>query len=48
MNGRVRPSIWYRYVDDTFTALFDSKDTAIEFLQFLNSRHNSITFTIEF
>ena len=27
MNGTVRPSFWYRYVDDTFT-MFDSKDTA--------------------
>ncbi|XP_078382309.1 uncharacterized protein LOC144664995 [Oculina patagonica] len=46
-NARVRPSCWYRYVDDTFT-LFDSKDTANEFLRYLNSRHNSIKFTIEF
>ena len=35
MNGKVRPSLWYRYVDDTFT-MFDSKDTACEFLQYLN------------
>ena len=47
MNGKVRPSLWYRYVDDTFT-MFDSKDTACEFLQYLNSRHHSIKFTIEF
>ena len=47
MNGKVCPSLWYRYVDDTFT-MFDSKDTANEFLQYLNSRHNSIKFTIEF
>jgi len=39
MNGRVCP--------DTFT-MFDSKDTANEFLRYLNSRHNSIKFTIEF
>ena len=43
----VRPSFWYRHVDDTFT-MFDSKDTANEFLRYLNSRHNSIKFTIEF
>ena len=47
MNGTVRPSFWYRYVDDTFT-MFDSKDTANEFLRYLNSRHNSFKFTIEF
>ena len=47
INGKVRPSLWYRYVDDTFT-MFDSKDTACEFLQYLNSRHHSIKFTIEF
>ena len=47
MKGKVRPSLWYRYVDDTFT-MFDSKDNACEFLQYLNSRHHSIKFTIEF
>ena len=47
MNGKVRPSLWYRYVYDTFT-MFDSKDTACDFLQYLNSRHHSIKFTIEF
>ena len=46
-NASVRPSFWYRYVDDTLT-MFDSKDTANEVLRYLNSRHNSIKFTIEF
>jgi len=44
---RFHPTLWYRYVDDTFSML-DSKDTANEFLEYLNSRHNSIKFTIEF
>ena len=44
---RFHPTLWYRYVDDTLS-MFDSKDTATEFLKYLNSRHNSIKFTIEF
>ena len=47
MSGQVCPSFWYKYVDDTFT-MFENKDTANEFLQYLNSRHNSIKSTIEF
>ena len=39
MNSRFCLSLWFRYVDDTFTT-FDSKDTANEFLSFLNSRHD--------
>ena len=45
-NPRFHPTLWYRYVDDTFS-MFDSKDTANEFLKYLNGRHNSIKFTIE-
>ena len=45
--SRFCPSLWFRYVDDTFTT-FDSKNNANEFLNFLNSRHDSIKFTIEF
>ncbi|XP_068696778.1 uncharacterized protein [Montipora foliosa] len=47
MNSRFCPSLWFRDVDSTFT-MFDSKDNANEFLSFLNSRHDSIKFTIEF
>ena len=46
-NLRLHPTLWYRYVDDTF-ALFDTKDNANEFLKYLNTRHTSIKFTIEF
>jgi len=45
-NNQSRPSIWIRYVDVTFS-LFDSKDTATRFLDFLNSRHPNISVTIE-
>ena len=46
-NSIGRPSIWFRYVDDTFT-LFDSKGNALHFLQNLNNCHVNIKFTIEF
>ena len=42
-----RPSIWFRYVDDTF-ALFDNVASATTFLEYLNTRHPNINFTIEF
>ena len=45
-NNQFRPSFWFRYVDDTFS-LFDSKDTASRFLDFLNSRHPNIKFAME-
>ena len=32
----------------TLFSMFDSKDSANEFLKYLNGRHNSIKFTIEF
>ena len=31
-------TVWFRYVDDTFT-LFPNKDTAVQFLSYLNTRH---------
>ena len=42
-----RPSVWFRYVDDTFT-LFDNKNTATQFLHYLNNCHTNIKFTVEF
>ena len=38
-----RPSIWFRYVDDTF-ALFDNVASATKFLEYLNTRHPNINF----
>ena len=42
-----QPSIWFRYVDDTFT-LLKNKNDALSFLHYLNGRQNNIKFTIEF
>ena len=48
MNNGARLTIWFRYVNDTFT-LFHNKDTAVQFLSYLNSRHKNVHwFTIEF
>ena len=47
LNSNARPSVWFRYVDDTFT-LFDNKNTATRFLQYLNNCHANIKFTVEF
>ena len=33
LNNNARPSVWFRYVDDTFT-LFDNKNTAAQFLHY--------------
>ena len=47
LNAKVSPLFWNRYVDDTFT-MFHNKDSANEFLHYLNSCHSNIKFTIEF
>lgn len=45
-NAEVRPSSWFRYMDDTFS-LFDRKDTASRFLHHLNNRYSNVKFTVE-
>ena len=42
-----QPTVWFRFVDDTFT-LFKNKNDALSFLHYLNGRHNNINFTTEF
>ena len=44
-NAKISPWFWNRYVDDTFT-MFHNKDSANEFLHYLNSCHSNIQFTI--
>ncbi len=43
----LKPSIWYRYVDDTFIVWPHGKNTISNFLQHVNSVRPSIQFTIE-
>ena len=43
----IRPVYYRRYVDDTFM-LFRNRFSAEQFLEFANTAHNNINFTIEF
>ena len=44
--GGNAPLFYKRYVDDIF-AVFDSRDEALLFLEYLNNRHRNIIFTKE-
>ena len=41
-----RPSFYRRYVDDTFVT-FENKEQSLSFLNFINSKHPNIKFTME-
>ena len=43
----VGPSFYKRYVHDIF-AVFDNKEDSSSFLEYLNTKHQNITFTKEF
>ena len=42
-----KPSNWYRYVDDTFVVWPHGEEELQNFLQYLNSLHTNIQFTME-
>ena len=41
------PVCYFRYVDDIFALFRNENDCSSEFLQYLNSRHNNLRFTME-
>jgi len=47
LSNNTCPSIWFRYVDETFT-LFDNINAANQFLHCLNSCLANVKFTVEF
>ena len=42
-----RPTLWLRYVDDTFVIWNHGEEQLEDFLSFLNGRNNNIEFTME-
>ncbi|XP_039302124.1 uncharacterized protein LOC113005247 [Solenopsis invicta] len=46
-NAPLKPSTWFRYVDDTFVIWSHGKKTLPPFLVFLNAQHPNIKFTME-
>ena len=43
----LKPTCWYRYVDDTFVIWPHGKDNLTEFLEHLSGLHKNIQFTVE-
>ena len=46
-NAPLKPSTWFRYVDDTFVIWSHGRETLPQFLAFLNSQRLNIQFTME-
>ena len=45
--AKLKPTIWLRYVDDTFVIWSHGKDELQRFLEHINSIHSNISFTME-
>ncbi|XP_025996818.2 uncharacterized protein LOC105198378 [Solenopsis invicta] len=46
-NAPLKPSTWFRYVDDIFVIWSHGKETLPPFLAFLNAQHPNIKFTMK-
>ncbi|XP_039309096.1 uncharacterized protein LOC120358569 [Solenopsis invicta] len=46
-NAPLKPSTWFRYVDNTFVIWSHGKETLPPFFAFLNAQHPNIKFTME-
>ncbi|XP_022101583.1 uncharacterized protein LOC110985114 [Acanthaster planci] len=47
LTANCKPTIWPRYVDDTFIIWPHGQDHLQEFLEYLNKQHSTIKFTME-
>ena len=47
MNSRLKPRIWHCFIDDVFIIWTHGKDKLEDFLDYINSVHETIKFTAE-
>ena len=43
--ARVKPDIWWRYIDDIFVVWTKGEEELMEFLNYINTAHETIKFT---
>ena len=46
--SQYKPWLWWRYIDDVFLVWTHGEEKLLEFVDFLNSAHHSIKFTVEY
>ena len=46
--SQYKPWLWWRYIDDVFLVWAHGEEKLLEFVDFLNSAHHSIKFTVEY
>ena len=47
-NSLLKPSVWWRYIDDVFLLWEHGEESLKEFLTYLNAKHPSIKFTADY
>ena len=46
--SQYKPWLWWRYIDDVFLVWTHGEEKLLQFVDFLNSAHHSIKFTVEY
>ena len=46
-NAEVKPQVWWRYIDDIFIVWTEGEETLKQFLDYLNTAHRTIKFTLK-
>ena len=45
--AKIKPYVWWRYLDDIFMIWTGNEDELREFIEYLNNLHRTIKFTLE-